>query len=647
MSSQVQTPAVSGDQEYYKILEAQDALKQLQNLSTTLGSGNPIGVSKESIDFVLNKASDLVKTQMSKAGLDANSSKLLNDINTLIGSVKQLATEKDIGESLKKISIETAKAATEVEVDPKSVAKGAVDIASLRALTFAQTWRTLFELLMTSREFRTLVVDFTDVARRVFSRHVEGLGTMAKQEYIAGKTGTEIALDVGGEAKSKMQSPATGELEVKISDEESERLQTDAAKLMLILGRNPNFRNGARGIFDLLDMAREQANADPNAPVAEAKPHSKKAQKETQALIAKFSGKEKLDEFMENLRSLIRKVERDDETRAYLSNLREFILEDSIKENADERYLKERTKQLIDTGRYLVDKYRYGDEVNDFLDSLGELKDNIKNDSLVRVMKHHAGIVATDLQLTDPSSGEIKFDTELIGKIRTVILPVLADALKYIPIPKIQSSDENRSYWVDNIVLCGYDVVPDRVKVYLESESELSVRDIEVKKSYTRLVITLHEIRTELKDLDFYYNKKTFPQMEDSGRLSLRLGGDGATLTMYFNVEQNTPGAAPRLTDGKANFDIHNIDITYDKRTLTHDVLVPMLTALFKLNIQRAIEEEVEKNLQKLIDSVGSRLTEALIGVNRPLVSKLDVVKTAIQGTEVGQTYEARREKLE
>jgi hypothetical protein len=527
---------------------------------------------------------------------------------------------------------------------------GASEEATKQALAFVQSWRSLFELMMSNRDFRALIVDAGEIARRVFLRHTEGLGEKAKQEFLAGVPATDIAKDVKGDAQQRSQSPATGEYEVKMSNEESDQLQRDVARVLSILGKNPNFRDGVNRIFELFDIARDQVRGQVKTGLGKgdvelANPHARKAQQETEKLIAAFSGKKTLDDFMENLKKIIRKVDNDNETRQYLNELRAFIVEESAKQN-DEEALKRRINELIDRGRELSDKYRYADEVNAFLDSSDQLMENIKNDEMVSLLRHHAGIVASDLSYTDPS-GETRLDTEVLDKLRSALIPILADAFKYIPVPKIEHVDHNKHYWVDNIVLCGFDVIPDRVKVHMESDSDLSIRDIEVKKSRTRLVVTLKEIRTELKNMDFYYNKKTFPQMTERGKFTLRLGGDGATLQLLFNIEQNATDRAPRLTDGRADFTIHKMDITFDKSTLTHDVLFPMFTTMFQPSIKNKIENEVENSLQKLIDNIAGRLSEALGEVNRPLLSRLENVKATLKCNEFGQAFEARKEKLE
>jgi len=272
---------------------------------------------------------------------------------------------------------------------------------------------------------------------------------------------------------------------------------------------------------------------------------------------------------------------------------------------------------------------------------------NIRNDEFVEVLRHHAGLVADDLSYVD-NSGEVHLDADMLGKIRTVILPILAENLKYIPIPRIERSDRHRDYWVDNIVLCGYDILPDHIRVQLESDNDVSVRDIETNYSYTKLIVTLGQIRTELRDLDFYYKKKTFPEITDSGKMTVTLGGPrGATLKLTFRVEQSPTDKVPKFKEGSASFDIEKFDIAFEKGTIDHDVLLPLVSQMFKAQIQSLIESEVENRLNSLLSSLGDQLTEAISSVNRPLVSGLEQLRKVGKSSEFGQTYEKRQQKLE
>jgi len=177
------------------------------------------------------------------------------------------------------------------------------------------------------------------------------------------------------------------------------------------------------------------------------------------------------------------------------------------------------------------------DDLKPFLDSTNQMIENMKNDEMLQLLRHHAGIGQSDLSYVD-HEGKLQLDTDMLIRLQKVLLPVLADALKYIPVSSITSSDPDRDFWLDQIVLCSYDIIPDNIKFHLETDTEFSFQDIQVNSTHTNLVIKLNRFRTELKDIEFYYKKKTFPEFEDSGRVTSRIKGEGANLTITYNVEQ-------------------------------------------------------------------------------------------------------------
>jgi len=201
---------------------------------------------------------------------------------------------------------------------------------------------------------------------------------------------------------------------------------------------------------------------------------------------------------------------------------------------------------------------------------------------------------------------------------------------------------------VDNIVICAYDIIPDNLRFRIESDNELGIRDLHSRTSGTRMIVTLRNIRTEIKDLAFYFKRKTFPAVTENGRVTLTIGKEGAHLTLIFQIIHHENETAPRFGHGEAHFDISNLVIDFDKKSLHHDKLVPLLTGMFKKRIQRQIENSVETSLQKLMNTWGERLTQVLMTLNRPLLRPgMDTVRKTIQATPVAQVFERRQEKLE
>lgn len=629
---------IHAEQDDHRRLEVQDALKHLQFL---MNQENPV---TDTLNEALLKSEELLLKEARSPNLDPSLQKLMEDFAQLVGAAKQLSRQNNLGERVGRIADETKKALEEVRLP--GVSKKTVE-ATTETLKVITTVRPIFELLVSSREFRQLIVDSFEILRRIFIRHGSEPKEIAKEKFIEGDPAMDIAITTAQKSADTFKDEE-GKVQLKISDEEWTSLQDDVTRVLASLAQHGTYHMGIESLFNLIDILRDELRKSGKSEEAhESQFHARRARMETEDMIASFSGRKVLDEFLDSARLLIRKVDKDERSRNYLRELREFILSTKSAEYIQSEEFKQRSRNLADEARDIVREYQYTWELDAFLDNAQQLVDNIKDNEFLEVLRYHAGVVADDLSYVDVG-GNVVPDMDLLKKLRSAIIPRLAESLKYIPIPRIESSDDKRDYWVDNIVLCGYDVIPDRVRVQLESDSDVSIRDIQTKHAYTRLVITLSQIRTELKDMDFSYKKKTFPELAESGRFSLRLGGpNGATLKLYFKIEKNADDPVPQFKEGFSSFAIDQFDISFDKTTINHDVLLPLFSQMFKAQIKLQIENEVENSLNSLIGGLGENLSAALTTLNRPIMYGIDKAREAVKSTEFGQTYEKRQQKLE
>jgi hypothetical protein len=417
--------------------------------------------------------------------------------------------------------------------------------------------------------------------------------------------------------------------------------------MFILLAQKPTYREGLNRLFALFEMWRRTSKRDVVPGGSKTETHARRVTQETEDLVACFAGRESFDKWKSSLWGVIELFQNNPEWNQYLEVLKNFILSTQSEEQVRSEEFKQKSRDLAHRGRDLAQQLKDRSEVDNFLNSSEELFDNISNDEYVKLLREQAGIVSSDLSYVN-TEGKLTVDTNMLSKLQTVLLPTLAESLKYIPMPRIESRDHNREFWLDNITLCGYDIIPENIHLHLESDSDFSFKDIETKGSHTHLVITLDKFRTELKNMNFFYKKKTFPVLTDSGVVTFRIGGDGARLKLVFTVDQRSGENFPRLTEGYADFHIRQMDINFDKSTLTHDVLLPMMTNMWKLQIQSQIEKVVEKNLTGVIHKLGEQMTQSLSEVNRPFMwGGLETAKQAVKQSEIGQVAANRREKLE
>jgi len=624
---------VSPHQETHRLREAQDLLHRLQGL---LMEGETPSV--DILSDALQTAEQWIHQSAGNLDMDPQTRKTLEDISALIVSARTLGRNKGIADRLQKISIESEKALQSIRRPGVSeVAKEATqDI-----LEYMNNWRPLFYLLMSSRDFRQLILDTVRISKNVMKNYGEDIKqeSSVSQKFVEGASVKEIA----GEVKEKVQQKGKPEL----GDDDWNLLQDDLQRVLVLLSKEPSYRDGIERIFSLLDMFQKHVAQGPVISAPE-NVHIRRVVTETEDLVACFSGRDTFEKFKFHLRNLIIQVQKNENLHSYLYELKDFLLKAKSEEEILSEEFKQQSKDLAYRGRDFMRELREQEDLDLFLNSVEDMMDNIKNDEFLQILRHHAGVVKSDLSYVD-TQGNVQVDTDMLSKLQTALLPILADALKYIPVPKIQSTtkDKDQEFWLDNVVLCSYDVIPENIRFHLETDSELSIRDIEVKSSHTYLVIQLNRIRTELKDLEFYYKKNTFPSFEEHGRVTFRMGGEGSKLTFTYLLSQGPQDNLPKIRKGYASFDISDMSIDFNMATLDHPFMVPLLTTLFKTQIRREIENQVEKNLNGFIGKLGEMITSSLSEMNRPFLSTIETAKKAIKNTPIAQVYEKRREVMD
>jgi hypothetical protein len=622
---------VTGEQDAHRLREAQNLKQNLQGLLMEVDAPNA-----QLLEDALKKAEQFTSESASHPSLDLETRKTLEDLSELLTSARKLGKNKGIADRLQKIAEESAKA---LEASRRAGVSAETKKKTEDILNYISECRPLFYLLTSSRDFRTLVLDSVRIARRIIYSYGDDIREESKQKFEEGASAQEIGQHVKERTKQK-EVP-------EMNDEEWDTLQEDFQRVLLLLAREPSYREGVDKIFSLLDMfQRTIASKDLTSDPLPNEPHFRNAVKETEKLVASFSGKDTFERFKNHLRGLIKDIQKNEKLHSYLSEVKSFLLDAKSEEEIRSEQFKSKSKDLAHRGRELMRELREKEDLDPFFQSVDDMLENIKNDEMLSILRHHAGVIQSDISYED-SDGKLHLDTDMLSKLKTVLVPALSEALKYIPLPRIESHNSERDLTLDNVILCGYDVLPDKFRFHLESDSEVSIRDVEVKGTKTNLVIHLDDLRTELKNVDFTYNKKTFPKFDEKGKATFRIGGNGAKLTLRYEVEQAPHDKYPKMKKGYASFYISDMSIDFDTATLKHDVMVPMLTALFKTQIKNEIEREIENNLTGWIEKLGDTMTNQLSEMNRPFLNPIEAAKKAVKSSQFAQVNEKRSEKLE
>jgi hypothetical protein len=593
-----------------RLNKARDLIALFGELKTALQED--AGLSKDILIETLQKAEEFIHQASNNTYVDAETRRMLEDLKSLMSTSRALTENKNITDRLLNIQKEAEQAIEALkspELD-RATTETAKDIKE-----FVTNWRSLFYLITSSRDFRIFLLDSINIAKGI----------------VYGYTGREEYSEKSVERKRLPE----------LSEAEWDRFQSDVRRILELIAKESIYREGISRIFFLLDLFVQSMRKEPIA----AGIHLAGVAAETEGLVACFSGRETLDHFKAHLRNLILLINKNEPLKLYLSELKTFVLKFRSEEETKSEQFRKESKMMAGRGRELMRDLSEEEDLKHFLQACDDVITNIKNDEFLEVLRKQAGIVQSELTFVD-TQGQTQVDTQSILKLQSALLPVLVDALKFIPVPKIDVNDSEKEFWLDNVVLCSYDIIPQHIRFHIQSTSDVDVPTVELK-SHTYLVIELSNMRTEIKDVEFFFSKKTFPHFEEHGKATFRIKGQGAKLTFTFSLDQTPDDILPKITRGHASLDISDMAIDFDLSTLKHDILLPMITKMFKVIIEQQIEREVEKNLSGFVQKLGDLIMKSLHDINKPLLSGIEQAKTAVKQSPITQDINSRREKLE
>ncbi|KAG5220001.1 hypothetical protein IMY05_C4702000500 [Salix suchowensis] len=322
-------------------------------------------------------------------------------------------------------------------------------------------------------------------------------------------------------------------------------------------------------------------------------------------------------------------------------------------------------KQSVSELLTLLERFANGKTTADIVDSINALIDDTRRDpdlrawfknidTYMRKYKGHFdnlfGTVGDWFKAMgdDPlnkSEGSLKFKPQLWNDIRKVIVPTLVDKVGYVPIPRIEYTDENLDLVVENLTLSGRNLFPNVVSFEAHNFVKFSpynaIRDEshhEFTASFPRVKLTLGQIQADMRDVAFYFRKKSgIPKLMDSGLADVVLGGNG--LTLYILIEPKAVADAittgmeyvdgqlvavrdrmqeAKQTDGESRTQVLQDVITF--RCLLSLTSSPQFRQLFKRKQEEASVKSHEKSSQFKVVS-NKRDSVSLIPVTPPVGS--------------------------
>jgi hypothetical protein len=310
---------------------------------------------------------------------------------------------------------------------------------------------------------------------------------------------------------------------------------------------------------------------------------------ELRTLLERFANNKSLDLIIDAINALVDDTHRDQGLREWFKSIdvyiRKILLDPGFvlepKCDDEGNRLREKGKHFYD------DKYR---EHFDYLfNSVGDWFKALGEDPLNRQFGADWARLTRDL-LFD-SEGSLKFKPHLWNDIRKVILPQLIEQVRYVPIPRIEYTDDSLDLVVENLTLQGRNLFPNIIEMEAHNFIKFSPYDAITDDYNHHMTLSLHQMQADMRDVAFYYHKKTGIKISDSGLADVLLGGEGLNAVIHLVSSKRDRSSVFSVQDVHVKVNTLKFSIRDSKHDFLYKTLRPLATGLIKRQIQKAIKD--------------------------------------------------------
>uniref|UniRef100_A0A7S4HMW5 Uncharacterized protein n=1 Tax=Vannella robusta TaxID=1487602 RepID=A0A7S4HMW5_9EUKA len=599
-----------------------DVVKEMQEGS--LPSNEEI---KEGISDMQNALTEN-KDCLSKQG-----QKVLSDATKILDTTKQLIDEKNSGELVQTIYNQVYQAADEDTLEKKrsklrDILTSSVDGTETldEAATTATNITNIIRLLVTSREFRALLNDLEKIFEESFV--VEEDNPEAQKDNKQDNNQDPISFAFGtvennsvepviflkpdstekafGEERIPEDAVATEDSN-EILEEVEETLIDYWAKLVHTLNTHKEYRDSINyvlnAIGDLSDyIARKSEKLQKleakDKDIQEVEKHAAEAWSNAKKFIENWiSNGYSIDNLLNTVADLAEKAKQDDELANYFAGLKEFF----TKSVADREYVqnekrvREDAHKHISRGRKLF-QGKYQEEFNKVQQEFEKLNEGLQNDEGLNQLEDDFSKLLSDVFLDD--KGNVTIHTDLMKDMQ-IMIPSMVQSLRRLPIPDIELSNEESDLVIRNAVLDCSDIAPNYFRFAV-------IGNVDKGSVHNHVQIVISKVRATIKDAEFSYKKKTFPEVSVSGNADLKIyGKNGMTIGLEITPFTNNEVSSLKVTKNVCRISKLNLKM----RDTEHDILYGFLSPIINAIVKTRVEEVIQNSIKSIVEdgSIGAQ----------------------------------------
>ncbi|KLO12225.1 hypothetical protein SCHPADRAFT_905341 [Schizopora paradoxa] len=328
-------------------------------------------------------------------------------------------------------------------------------------------------------------------------------------------------------------------------------------------------------------------------------PNLNQATSEMRTFLERCANGQRMDGMIDAAQRLWDDAQEDEELRAWWGRVDTFVRKSLLEPGFILAPLFEsQARQLRDESRRFFDE-KYKGHRDALVDAVESWFKAWSDDRLNKTLTDEWSKLIKDLLFDD--SRNLTYKPHLWSDIRQVILPELVDKIGYVPIPRIEYTDNELDLVLENLTLQGQNIFPKVLELNTQNHIKVSPYKTIKDEHHHNLTLTLSQIQADMKDVAFYYRKKNGIKVSDSGLADVFLGGKGISVKIQISstMEDRANGASLfKVKSVNVKVDALKFAIRDSKHNLLYKTLRPLATGLIKKQISKAIQDAVRTGLE-------------------------------------------------
>ena len=319
------------------------------------------------------------------------------------------------------------------------------------------------------------------------------------------------------------------------------------------------------------------------------------AEADLRTLIERFANGTSTEDLWDSIDVIFKDTQKDAELRGWFKDMDVYVRRCLL----DQGYVleDESTREwdgLYEKGRYLL-RQKYRSHTDRVVDEVKFVADQFDQDPQNKAFANAMQKLFNDLG--NDENGKPTFKPHLIKDLTQVIIPGMLENAAYIPIPRIEYSDEMADVVIENLVMESDNFMPNVAELASEHYFKLGRKKVSNKGRNT-VDLKVSGIQLDLRDVSYHIKKKKgFPSITDTGVVDIMLPGNG----LSFNIKMSSAEKSDQqnfFKVDKVDVDIKSLKLKFTKSNhklllnLVKPIALRVMHPILKVVIQKVIKQQ-------------------------------------------------------